>query len=213
MNHRTLTDLVPGLHAPRRQVLLANALAFSLGDLLAFVAAQSLMPFAGNLAVQGYALMVLAWLMWNGIFQHNYTRHKPFWTVLKGIYADLLVFCGLGLAFVALTLPGSVMWRWLGLCALLVPLLPVARRLARALLSTCNLWEKPTVIFGVGENAHEAYLSFNSESSVGYTIKGFVCLPAVDNGIAISPVRAVPCALWQGSAPAAFSLCCGGRGR
>lgn len=56
----------------------------------------------------------------------------------------------------------------------LMVLIPTGRWICRKLLTTADLWTREAVIFGVNQNAYQAYLALASEPELGYEVTGFV---------------------------------------
>ena len=197
MSATSISQLLPRKSAPRGRTNIIRTCVFALADVLAFALARLVVPVDGNTNMQAYGVVATAWLVWLGLIQFSYTRHKPFWMELQRIYMGLLVMCVLGVAFKALAQASQGWLMWVVLCLVLAVLLPLARRLARQLLQVLQLWQKPTLIFGTGENAKEACLALHSEPALGFRVQGFMCLKNCSQPPA-TPVPGLPVVNWSG---------------
>ena len=59
-------------------------------------------------------------------------------------------------------------------------IMPISRNLIRTILNIMNIWARPTVVFGSGENAYQACLAIQSEPSIGFNVKGMIS-PDLEN--------------------------------
>ena len=123
-----------------------------------------------------FAVFAVLWLGWFGVVKQVYTRRKPFWTDLKQIFTGVLVFALLNAALSGLSTQGFSKNCWFVSWFTLLFLIPIARQTSRLLLRRFNLWNIPTLIFGTGDNAKEAYLALESEPAMGFDVKAFVVL-------------------------------------
>lgn len=104
-----------------------------------------------------------------------YSRRVPFWEDLRLTIKWLL--CGAaGLYVVAPMLGASTLWSEvsLGLASTLMVAIPLFRASTRWVLIQVGYWFRPTVIFGVQENAEQAALAILGEKGLGYRVDAFV---------------------------------------
>ena len=106
-------------------------------------------------------------------YQH-YSDRRPFWDEL----GDFLRLIGL-LALLDMSLVAINHWtvslQWWSLSWGIVLLALVGMRaLTRHLLKRMNLWIRPTVIIGVGNNAADAAMALKSQPELGLQVIGFV---------------------------------------
>lgn len=127
-----------------------------------------------------FVLLSLVWIVNEAAIQQRYQRRRPFWAELQhklnwttwlGIFHFSLLF---SLGFTPDL--GLFLMLWFSAFALL----PLFRFFTRLVLHKFNLWETPTFIFGVGDNAVSAYHALVSESDMGYKVVCFIN-PAIND--------------------------------
>ena len=102
-------------------------------------------------------------------FRH-YSDRKPFWSELGETLIALLVLAVLDLAVLALTRWNSSRLWWALVWPLAMVCVPLGRGLARSLMQSAGVWQRPTLIVGNGPNAHEAVAALNSEPALGFAV-------------------------------------------
>jgi Undecaprenyl-phosphate galactose phosphotransferase WbaP len=114
------------------------------------------------------------WLIWSLVIHRQYFRRTSFWTELLSIIRSTSIFMALGC--ISGLLVGNIqVWQiYISWGLALAALLPIMRAIARKVLRLFSVWDRSAVIFGAGENAHQAALAFRSEPSIGYALKSFV---------------------------------------
>jgi Undecaprenyl-phosphate galactose phosphotransferase WbaP len=131
------------------------------------------------------------WVIWHLFIRHKYTSRLPFWTELLGLLKGVCAFMVLGFIAAALTGVHDALRSHVQLGLALAVLLPLFRAIARKALGMVDLWSRPTLIFGAGENAVQASLALQSEPSMGYKVQGFVipkgCKDALPQGAPLVP--------------------------
>jgi len=146
----------------------------AIADALAWLVVYQITVPSSQMAATKFAIMAAAWCAWSVMYRRQYNRRHSFWTelgmVLHGIF--MLVFVGSMLK--AIIGNADSLLAWWGACVLLVFALPSFRWLARALLRRCELWAWPTLVFGGGDNAHQAVLALRGEAAMGYAVAGVV---------------------------------------
>lgn len=116
------------------------------------------------------------------VYFEQYVRRRPWWDELREIFR--VVTLSLLLASAALFYAnldagrGLTLWTW----GSAFVLLPLGRIAARQVLDCFGLWRRPAYIVGTGRNAQEAYLAVRAESYMGYSIIGFICPTADEEG-------------------------------
>ncbi len=125
-----------------------------------------------------YEILALGWLLWFGLTRRIYTERRPFWNellyVVLASFALTLLAAGLSVTNgQTFALGASVQ-----LFSYLILAVIAGRLIAHQLLKTLGLWVKPTLIFGNGNNAIQAYLALRSEPWMGLAVEGFVNLRA-----------------------------------
>lgn len=117
------------------------------------------------------AMLGLVLLLMN--YQH-YSDRKPFWDEL----GDFIRLTGL-LALLDIAIVATAQWNasrlWWGVSWAMVLLgLVIGRMLTRAVLRQLGLWERPTIIIGVGPNAADAAQALRSQPEMGWRVHCFV---------------------------------------
>ena len=100
----------------------------------------------------------------------HYSDRKPFWSELGETLMALLVLAVLDLAVLALTRWNSSRLWWALVWPLAMVCVPLGRGLARSLMQSAGVWQRPTLIVGNGPNAHEAVAALNSEPALGFAV-------------------------------------------
>lgn len=149
------------------------ALGMLVADLLAWgfsyeLAAQGLRPLLSVI------LLSALWVVWMLIIRRKYFRRQPFWSELQGLLKGVSAFMALGYLGAVLSGDSAALWTYVQWGLALAVLLPLSRGVVRKTLNLSQLWSRPTVILGAGENAQQAALALRSEPSMGYTVQAFV---------------------------------------
>lgn len=188
-------------HLSHLQVRLTK-LAIMVGDLAAIAAALGLSMLACAWLITGSAGNTAVWLpgqdpqrflAWGATamlglvlllmnYQH-YSDRKPFWDEL----GDFIRLTGL-LALLDIAIVATAQWNasrlWWGVSWAMVLLgLVIGRMLTRAVLRQLGLWERPTIIIGVGPNAADAAQALRSQSEMGLRVHCFVDAGGAENNI------------------------------
>ncbi len=169
-----------------------------MADLLAWVAAYFAADPTGQMAFVKFAIMAAAWCAWAAFIHNQYTRRHAFWVELGFVLQGVLMLVFVGSMLKALIGNTDVLWAWWLACAWLAVLMPTLRGLVRSLLRRLGYWEWPTLVFGNGENAHQATLALRSELMLGYVVKGIV-LPPGEEADAATLELGVPVLAWPQS--------------
>lgn len=102
-------------------------------------------------------------------FRH-YSDRKPFWTELGEVLWVLLVLAVLDLAVLAVTRWNSSRLWWAMVWPLAAFFIPLVRGALRSAMRRLHVWQRPTVVVGIGPNAHEAVIALQSEPALGFEI-------------------------------------------
>lgn len=170
-----------------------SKLAILCGDLAAIMLAFVLATLACTGLATGSMLHVAHWLdqqqtarliSWGlmgmlGTFlllisYQHYSDRRPFWDEL----GDFLRLIGL-LALLDMSLVAINQWQvslpwWCISWGMVLLALVCMRAATRRLLKRMNLWIRPTVIIGVGNNAADAAMALKSQPELGLQVIGFV---------------------------------------
>ena len=123
-----------------------------------------------------YEMLVLGWLLWFGLARRIYTERRPFWNellyVVLGSCVITLLTSGLALTSSTTFSPGTS----IQLVAYVILAVLAGRLVAHQLLKALGLWNKPTIIFGDGNNAIQACMALRSEPWMGMAVTGFASL-------------------------------------
>ncbi len=219
MSLSALASLAPARQRNRLWALAACLLAFVLADVLAFfIAVQLALHYAVQRGVMTLAdafqpsqlmrmniflLLLMAWLLWFHGIKLSHRRRRPFWTDLQKLLLGILALVVADLALLAIAGVDLAHTWWAAAWLLLLPLVPLARLLARKLLTAAHLWQKPTIIIGTGDNARQAYRAFLSEPTMGVEVVGFACPGTAEP---VSPLPGMPCVRWPGQTASAAEL-------
>jgi undecaprenyl-phosphate galactose phosphotransferase len=150
---RILTQLLLDIAA----FLVAGLSAYAIGRLLFNVPEFEWVNDAQIVRVYFFLVLGLIWLLWFGWVRQSYSRPQPFWQELYRILKGVTGMAMLDMALLSIIrLDFSRSW-WATAWLLLLLLLPLSRLLARKFLSALKIWQRPTIIFGSGSNAVEAY--------------------------------------------------------
>lgn len=120
-----------------------------------------------------HILLSLVCILWFAIRLRHYTYRKPFWFELRETLRTIIIFAIIDLAIVAFSKWHLSRYVWVFTWSLAIVLLPLGRHGAKRLLIWLNLWNKPSIIFGTGRNAVEAYEAIKSEKRLGFDIQYF----------------------------------------
>jgi len=104
----------------------------------------------------------------------HYTYRKPFWDELKEIFSLLAIMALIDILLLSFTKWHYAPLQWFVIWATVFTFVPVFRFCAKKILNHLGYWKMPSVIIGSAENAKEAYLAINSESSMGFDVKAFI---------------------------------------
>jgi len=108
--------------------------------------------------------------------QGHYTRRRPFWDELQVIWRVLVLAAVFNFAvyFLARLNPSraSIVSAWV----FLLVLLPLGRIAIRTLLHRANLWRRPLLVVGHGQNALDAHAALTREKQMGMEVIGFATL-------------------------------------
>lgn len=130
----------------------------------------------GGIRLLTFVVMVMLVVVWFWGIGH-YSRRKPFWDELQQTLKAVIL---VGVVDAALVYLGK--WQFSRLWLLTTWLLallfvPFARVMAKRILLRLGWWQRPTVILGVGENAHEAVAALQSEPLMGFDVIAFLAPP------------------------------------
>lgn len=106
----------------------------------------------------------------------HYTHRRPFWDDLRLIWRVLIfaAACNCAIYFLARLSPPRI--STLSVWAVLLVLLPLGRVAVRLLLERVNLWRRPILIVGHGQNALDTYAALLREKHLGMEVIGFATL-------------------------------------
>jgi Undecaprenyl-phosphate galactose phosphotransferase WbaP len=126
------------------------------------------------------ALLGLVLLLMN--YQH-YSDRRPIWDEL----GDFIPLTGL-LALLDIAIVATAQWNasrlwWVVSWALVLIGLIFGRMLTRSILRQWGLWERPTIIIGIGPNAADAAQALRSQPEMGLRVHCFVNAGGADNAI------------------------------
>jgi Undecaprenyl-phosphate galactose phosphotransferase WbaP len=132
------------------------------------------------LAWAATALLGLVLLLMS--YQH-YSDRKPFWDEL----GDFIRLTGL-LALLDIAIVATAQWNasrlwWMVSWSVVLIALIFGRMLTRAVLRQLGLWERPTIIIGIGSNANDAAQALRSQPEMGLRVHCFVDAGGADNSI------------------------------
>ena len=168
-------------------------LAILLGDMVAMTAALGLSWLACAWLVTGSSGNTSAWLSeqdhqrfvaWVATallglvlllmrYQH-YSDRRPLWDELSDFIRLTSLLALLDIAIVA-TAQWNASRLWWGVSwAMVLLVLILGRMLTRTMLRKLNLWDRPTIIIGVGPNAADAAKALRSQSEMGLSVHCFV---------------------------------------
>ena len=215
----SLASLAPGRQRHRMWGQVACLLGFVLADVLAFfIAAQIAQQYVlqhGAMALADtlhpgqlmrkniFLLLLTGWLLWFHVVKLSHRQRRPFWTDLQKLLFGILALAVADLALLAIAGIDLAHTWWASVWLLLLALMPLARLLARKLLSAGHLWHRPTVIIGTGDNAVQAYRALLSEPTMGIQVVAFACPGAAQP---VSPLPSLPCLRWPGQGATANEL-------
>lgn len=132
------------------------------------------------LAWAATSLLGLVLLLMN--YQH-YSDRRPIWDEV----GDFIRLTGL-LALLDIAIVATAQWNasrlwWVVSWVLVLIGLVFGRMLTRAILRHWGLWERPTIIIGIGPNAADAALALRSQPEMGLRVHCFVDAGGADNTI------------------------------
>lgn len=121
-----------------------------------------------------YMLLVSAGTAWFWFKLRHYSCRRPFWRELQEIFKTLVVLAVIHLALTTLT-KGMFSRAWWALTwSGAFILVPTLRSLTKRALDAVNLWKRPTLIVGCGENALETKLALSSQAFLGADVVAYV---------------------------------------
>ena len=155
--------------------------ALAMGLLLLVARPATLLPGAGQAAVVPPDAFTLTWILSGGlaalallVWSHHaghYDRRRPFGMEVSDLLGWTFLF---GAGDAGLCLIGGIdPLPPLGIWLMLAIALPLQRRLVRDRLDRVGLWQRPTVVVGVGYNAEVAARALLAEPSLGLTVIAF----------------------------------------
>lgn len=144
------------------------------GDLCAWCVAYQVASAFSLASSAKFAIMAAAWCAWAASVRNQYSRRHSYWNELGLVVQGVSMLTFVGGMLKALIGNTDSLWAWLLACSILMVLVPTLRAFARALLRAVGWWDKPTIIFGSGENAREAVLALCAESGMGYSVCALV---------------------------------------
>ena len=129
-------------------------------------------------AATGFLGLVL--LLMN--YQH-YSDRRPFWDELGDFMRLTGLLVLLDIAIVAIAQWNASRLWWLVSWSMVLVGLILGRMLTRAVLRQLGLWERPTIIIGIGPNAADAAQALRSHPEMGLRVHCFVDAGGADNSI------------------------------
>lgn len=117
-------------------------------------------------AILGLVLLLMS-------YQH-YSDRRPFWDEL----GDFIRLTGL-LALLDIAIVATAQWNasrlwWMISWVMVLAVLIFGRMLTRTFLRRIHLWDRPTIIIGVGSNAADAAQALRSQPEMGLRVHAFV---------------------------------------
>jgi Undecaprenyl-phosphate galactose phosphotransferase WbaP len=188
----------------RRALVVCQFVGYVFADLLGWVTAGYLSHAnlfgSTSTGSSGWLLAMGVWFAWFGFGAHAYTRRYAFWSELGSVVAasSVLVVAGFALHWVTTVQMNPV--SLFSLSVYLAFFTPTFRAVTRNLLHLVRLWDKPTIVFGSGENAYQAYLALRSEPAMGYHVVAFAApgeLQRTMNSVNTADAPP-PCLRWVG---------------
>ena len=144
------------------------AFALALSDLFAWALAFNILTLRQHLDLN--TMLMALWTFWVLFNNRNYLKRQSFWGELKGVIVGGLTFCLFTVIAGLLYEKSEAIYFYSKLTLLLFVILPLARFVTRYILNYFNVWAIPTIIFGVEENAKQAILALNDESTLGFRV-------------------------------------------
>lgn len=139
----------------------------------------------GQARIWVFSLLVSLSIAWFWIYFRHYTSRKPFWNELREVSITILALAVADLALAALAKWQLSRTYWVILWSFSLILLPLGRFGMKKLLCQLGYWQWPSVIFGCGDNAKDAYLALKSERMMGFNVIGFI---APNSQCTVNPV-------------------------
>ena len=131
--------------------------------------------------LQILGLMTTSLIVWCWLLGH-YTRRRPFWDEFAEILRVVCLLAALDATLLYLTKSQFSRFWFLGLWLGAMALIPVLRMVTKELLLQSNLWQRPVIVVGIGQNALEAAAALQSESTMGYKVVAFAEPTVADRG-------------------------------
>ncbi|MDD5035701.1 MAG: undecaprenyl-phosphate galactose phosphotransferase WbaP [Methylococcaceae bacterium] len=169
--------------------IFASSIRFLWNDSLDFVSV-SIWANDSDQHIGIFGLLCSAIIGWFWLFRGHYTQRKPFWDELRDIINVLLL---------AALFDASFMYfeKWhfsrfsLGMTWLsAIFLLPSGRIVTKLLMMKWGIWQKPSLLLGIGDNALNAYRAMKSEPLLGYHFVAGIVLK--DEDIPLSGYLSLP---------------------
>ena len=164
-------------------ILLGDALAFACAFLIATAInvvtdpSQNVSVWFSTQDLQRYVawcgLVFLGLMLFLMRFQH-YSDRRPFWDELGDILRLIGFLAVLDLSLIASTRWNSSRMWWLIMWASSCFTVVWGRMVSSWILRKFDLWIRPTIIIGQGENATEAAIALESEPRMGFQVAGYV---------------------------------------
>lgn len=149
----------------------------SVADTPAWLSGQDHQRFLswGATALLGLVLLLMS-------YQH-YSDRRPFWDEL----GDFIRLTGL-LALLDIAIVATAQWSasrlwWTVSWAMVLIGLIIGRMLTREILRQLGLWDRPTIIIGIGPNAADAAQALRSQPEMGLRVHCFVDAGGADNSM------------------------------
>ena len=113
-------------------------------------------------------------------FQH-YSDRRPYWDELADFLKLIGILCLIDISIISINRwEASRLWWGLSWSMSLIILI-LMRHLTRSLLSNMHLWNRPTVVLGVGTNAVDALAALNSHPELGLKIVGLIDVGGIED--------------------------------
>lgn len=121
-----------------------------------------------------WLLVVIVGLVFLIVRYRHYSDRKPFWTEFGELLGILFILAVLDLALVSLVRWNASRLWWALTWTLSAILIPIGRTLIKLIMCALHIWQRPTLIIGIGQNAHEAMAALQSEWELGFEVQGFI---------------------------------------
>jgi hypothetical protein len=132
-----------------------------------------------SIRLQIFALVTTLLIVWYWLLGH-YTRRQAFWDELAEVLRVLCLLAALDATLLYLTKSQFSRFWFLGLWLGAMVLIPVLRLFTKELLLQLNLWQRPAIVVGTGQNALDAAAALQSERTMGFNVIAFAEPTVVD---------------------------------